>query len=313
MKHIPFKGKEVSVLLFLVILSLLSLLSITVIAFALECEAPAKTRPYFGLDFPIVRHNLKAAYSNSLYKDNLYSHHLSFSPSNIYLGVKINDYVGIEGGYESFLAKTKISSFAKKGGGHTYFLGGPVPIPADDIILDGDRVIVKDPNINPLPPPPPAPSFMPPTPFTPPPAPVPPAPPSPMGTPSRDFFSATMTDKIRGPHLNLIGYFYPIADVPLTLFGGPGVSLLKMRFKGGDILAGDVPLSYLDSFAKYKPVLRASGGLHYMLGEHLGTRASITWVNTSKLGMVTESSKFKQEIRPTNTFIYGVGLFWMFD
>jgi opacity protein-like surface antigen len=77
-----------------------SLFAVTSSAFALNFMDTTDMRPYVGLDAEVRRMDFKGGYG-----DNLLQHH---SPQgNIYAGLKLNDVVGIELGFEATTTRTR--------------------------------------------------------------------------------------------------------------------------------------------------------------------------------------------------------------
>lgn len=86
-----------------------------------EIDMPEfKLTPYGGIDVGMQHIGFKAGYG-----DNLFEKHLP--KGNIFVGLKFNDYFGVEGGYESTIQKTKNVTL---GANDTYLgmttgIGGP--------------------------------------------------------------------------------------------------------------------------------------------------------------------------------------------
>jgi len=124
--------------------------------------------------------------------------------------------------------------------------------------------------------------------------------------------------RLRGPHADLVGFYRFCDDYPLEVIGSIGVSLLKATFERRVLKLHDMPLksSVVRTFSRHKVVLRLMGGLQYMLGDNLGARATIGWVNTHKL-VIPPSDGLPNptfaKIKPKNSTIAGLGLFWIFN
>ena len=64
-------------------------------------------------------------------------------------------------------------------------------------------------------------------------------------------------------------------------------------------------------YKKRKAVLRLSSGIQNMITDCIGIRALVTWENTAKLRVTTGTKVFNTE-KPKNSFKYGLGIFTSF-
>jgi hypothetical protein len=206
-------------------------------------------KPYIGLDAQVRRMDFKGGFG-----DNLLQHH---SPQgNLYGGIKLNDRIAIEGGYESTITRTRDVTL------HT----GDVA--AGTTIATG-------------------------------------------GSPA--VFKSKM--KIKGPHVDLVGFYSFREDLPVQLIGSAGVSFFKGTVERKGIAMGTPPEpGRIRTLSKRTPVLRLMGGLEYKWDCHLGARATIGLVKTSKLVITSNDalSGNTPEIKPKDSTVYGLGIFWVF-
>ena len=209
--------------------------------------SPYKT--YIGLDAQVRRMDFKGGFG-----DNLLQHH---SPQgNVYVGIKFNDAVGIEGGYEATRTRTRDVTL------HTG------DIAAGAVVL---------PNRSPA------------------------------------VFKSKM--KIKGPHLDLIGFYSFREDLPVKLIGSVGLSFFKATSERIGVSMGNpAEPGRIRTLSKRKPILRLMGGLEYKWNAHFGTRASIGLVKTGKLVIFSNDglAGATPEIKPKDSTVYGLGVFWIF-
>lgn len=206
-------------------------------------------RPYVGADAQVRRMDFKGGYG-----DNLLQHH---SPQgNVYGGIRFNECIGIEAGYESTITRTREVTL------HTGDIAAGAPIPAGM---------------------------------------------------SPAVFKSKM--KIKGPHVDLVGFYSFREDVPVQLIGSVGVSFFKGTVQRIGVSMGNPPQpGRIRALSKRKPILRLMGGLEYKWNCHLGARATIGLVKTSKLVIFSNDglAGAAPEIKPKDSTVYGLGLFWIF-
>lgn len=88
--------------------------------------------PYMGADAQIRRINFRNGYGKNLFQNNV-------PQGNLYFGVRLNEYFGVEAGYESTKGKSKLKSFSFVKGDIS--LG--VKVPFDLSILYKTKIIIK--------------------------------------------------------------------------------------------------------------------------------------------------------------------------
>lgn len=209
-------------------------------------------RPYVGVDAQVRRMDFKGGFG-----DNLLQHH---SPQgNFYAGIKFNDSVGIEAGYEQTRTRTRDVRLT------TGDVAAGVPIGAG-------------------------------------------------AAASPAIFKSKM--KIKGPHVDLVGFYSFREDLPVQLIGSVGVSFFKGTVERRGIAMGVPPTSgRIRTLSERKAVLRLMGGLEYKWDCNLGARATIGLVKTGKLVIFSNDGipgAFKPEIKPKDSTVYGLGMFWVF-
>ncbi len=206
-------------------------------------------RPYIGADAQVRRMDFKGGYG-----DNLLQHH---SPQgNVYGGVRLNDCVAIEGGYESTITRTR-----------------EVTLHTGDIV-SGSVVHANS---------------------------------------SPAVFKSKM--KIKGPHVDLVGFYSFREDLPVQLIGSVGVSFFKGTVQRIGVSMGNPPQAgRVRTLSKRKPIVRLMGGLEYKSDRHLGVRATVGLVKTGKLVIFSNDglAGVTPEIKPKDSTVYGLGVFWIF-
>lgn len=121
--------------------------------------------------------------------------------------------------------------------------------------------------------------------------------------------------KIKGPHVDLVGYYTLDEDLPIELIASVGVAHYKATFERRTVQFADPPVqSQMNrTFCSHRTVLRLMGGIRTMFDEHVGMRLTVGWANTRKMRVSTNDGRFAYaEIRPKDSVIYGIGAFWAF-
>ncbi len=121
--------------------------------------------------------------------------------------------------------------------------------------------------------------------------------------------------KIKGPHVDLVGYYSFYEDSPFQLVGSIGAAVLKATFERKTLSLHGVPSTIVRKLSLHKTVLRLMGGLQYGLSENLGARFSLGWVNTSRMVIYATDgmpSPYTPAVKPKNSFVYGIGMLWTF-
>lgn len=121
--------------------------------------------------------------------------------------------------------------------------------------------------------------------------------------------------QLRGSHADLVGFYTFCENWPAQLFGSVGVGFVRGMFERKSISVNNMPSSMVRSFGKHKAVLRLTGGLQYLWNCNLGTRVSIGYVNTNNIRAFENDgipSSFITQIKPKDSFVYGLGMYWIF-
>lgn len=216
---------------------------------AMSSERWEGYKPYVGLDAQMRRMDFKGGYGDNLLRHN--------SPQgNLYGGIRLNDCVGMEAGYESTITKTRNATLYTG----DIAAGSVVPAMASPVV-----------------------------------------------------FKSKM--KIKGPHVDLVGFYSLREDFPVQLIGSVGVSFFKGTVERKTLQMGAraVP-GRTRTLSQRKRVLRLMGGLEYKVNCHFGVRATVGLVKTGKLVIFTNDnlSGAFPEIKPKDSTVYGLGLFWVF-
>lgn len=208
-----------------------------------------KLSPYIGVDAQVRRMDFKGGYGN-----NLLRHH---SPQgNAYAGLKLNEWLGLEVGFESTITRSRLST-----------------------LTNGDLAA---------------------------------------GTPIEALMSPSVFRskmKIKGPHVEVVGFYSFYEGSPCQLLASVGASFLKGTIERQTLSSFNIPRSTVRTLSARKRILRLGAGLQYMLGKHLGARVTVGWENTSKMVIYSNDQRpcrFLPEIKPKNTAVGGLGLLWAF-
>lgn len=128
------------------------------------------------------------------------------------------------------------------------------------------------------------------------------------------------TTKIKGPHINIIG-FLPIND-HLELIGSIGIARLKIQITNVQSMMANITLVPPDSFefVKSKWISRINLGAQYKLTDQFGIRATGGWESTAGMKDITlTSSTLPPLLTPEglvaklkNSINFGFGLFYNF-
>lgn len=119
--------------------------------------------------------------------------------------------------------------------------------------------------------------------------------------------------KIKGPHINFLG-FYPLMPLyGIEMIGGIGVAYNKLMLKDAIVALSDVSLTSPISrtYDIKKANARALLGLQTLLYSSVGIRATVTWENTSVFNNLkpTEFPNDVRSVNAKNSWAYGLGLF----
>lgn len=125
----------------------------------------------------------------------------------------------------------------------------------------------------------------------------------------------TSTSRIKGPHLDIVGYL-PICNNGTTLTASIGLAYLKLSARYQVTGINGVPNINIPPlrFSARKTVMRLMGGIQQQITDCVGVRASVTWQHTAKfrnLQFVTRRGVV-HTIRPKDSVNYGLGFFVTF-
>jgi len=127
---------------------------------------------------------------------------------------------------------------------------------------------------------------------------------------------AKMTRNTFVPHVDVV-FFYPLNhEGSWNVFGGVGVSLLTSAYsKAVFSISGNELENPISETSEYKESLRLRIGVEALLSENIGVRSSIGWNSTGKVLVFNDKKgkdAFLEMLRPRNTIVYSLGLFWRF-
>lgn len=139
------------------------------------------------------------------------------------------------------------------------------------------------------------------------------------GTPIRETASPAIfrsKAKIKGPHLDLVGLWFPAENSPLQIIGAVGVSIIKGTFERQTLQLGNMSMDMTRSLSDRKSVLRLTGGVQYMVDKNWGIRLTVGWINTGRMVILANdggaAGANSPEIKPKNSTVYGLGALWAF-
>lgn len=119
--------------------------------------------------------------------------------------------------------------------------------------------------------------------------------------------------KLKGPHVDIVGFYYFYDNSPLHLIGSIGaVNLKGTVFRQVTEFAG-ASVAINRSSSGSKTVLRLKGGLQYLYDDNWGVRATFGWVNTRKMTITAnDGGRTSFYFKPKDSTVYDLGLFWRF-
>ncbi len=204
---------------------------------------------YIGADAQVRRMDFKGGYGDNLLRHN--------SPQgNGYVGLKFNEYLALEMGYESTVTRNRLTTLT-----------------TGDVSAGTPVLAVVSPVI----------------------------------------FRSKI--KMKGPHVDVVGFYSFYEASPAQLFGSVGVAFIKGTAQRQTVSMANQPASTVRTLSGDKRVMRLAGGLQYMLGDHLGLRGTVGWSDTNRF-VISSNDNLPglrlPEIKPKGTTFYGLGLLWAF-
>jgi opacity protein-like surface antigen len=134
-------------------------------------------------------------------------------------------------------------------------------------------------------------------------------------TAGNNTFQSNSRGQIKALHANLVGSLSICEQYRLKLIGLIGFARLKEKLVVVDTTVNGVVVPAANNtftFKNKKSVLRLGAGLQHMINCNWGTRAMLKWEQSGKLNTrAQEDNNFP--IRAKNSFIYSVGVFYMFN
>lgn len=139
------------------------------------------------------------------------------------------------------------------------------------------------------------------------------------GRPLVSSVEYTSISRIKGPHVDLVGYL-PLSfcnPCRIALTGSVGLAHLRVAARRQvTAVNGGAPIGTNNPsfFRGHKTVLRLMGGIQHYICDTVGVRATVTWENTSRFRNLkfTSLNGVSQIIKPKNSINYGLGLFVTF-
>ncbi len=206
--------------------------------------------PYLGADAEIRHMDFQKGYGGNNIKHSL-------PQGNLYAGLRFNEYVAVEAGYEATKRKTTSST-------------------------DGAGVV----------------SFG-------------------LLIPALTTLQYNTVAQAKAFHANLVGTL-PICELyRLDLIGSIGIARLKTKIVRTLVAVDGIPFPVndpdaVDKFVKRKSILRLGAGLQHMINCNWGLRAMLKWENTNKLKLISQTHPLDLSVKPKNSFIYSLGVFYNF-
>ncbi len=118
---------------------------------------------------------------------------------------------------------------------------------------------------------------------------------------------------VKGPHVDLLAFHGFAKNPDFKLFASAGVAVFRVNFQRETLEVAGNSYSNIRVLSKNKPVLRLSAGTEYQLSEHLITRLSIGWANTSSVKVQSSDGQaVKLIFKHDDTTFCGLGLRWIF-
>lgn len=122
--------------------------------------------------------------------------------------------------------------------------------------------------------------------------------------------------KITGYHVSLVNFYSNETWENFRLMGGIGLSFLKAEAQRDTISVGrNLHLQYTSrQFKKQKTVIRLILAPEYRFKDNVGFRSSVCFIQTSKMKInaMPEGGSFTPSIRPKDSLIFSVGVFFEF-
>lgn len=133
----------------------------------------------------------------------------------------------------------------------------------------------------------------------------------PSTAPTETHFTET---KIKGPHIDVLGYYPLLPDYGIELLGGIGVAYSKLMLKDAVVAINDITLT--SPIARIYDIKRAHAraliGLQTLVYSCVGIRGTVTWENTSVFNDI-KPADFPNDVRGNvnvkNSWAYGLGVF----
>lgn len=119
--------------------------------------------------------------------------------------------------------------------------------------------------------------------------------------------------KIKGPHIDVLGYYSLIPSWGIEMLGGVGVAYSKLMLKDAIIEENNISMTSPISrtYDIKKANARALVGLQTLVYACVGIRATVTWENTNVFNDL-KPTEFPNDVRRVNlenSWLYGLGIF----
>lgn len=218
--------------------------------------------PLFGADAQWRHMDFQRGFGENVFRHN-------YPQGDVYVGLKFNDYIGIQAGYEATSRKTETVTLL-------------APVTVNGVVLAS----------------------------------------TPGAVAKLDSVQFSSTARIKGPHLDLVGYL-PISDeYKVQLVGSVGIANLKATiYRQTNTVTRTVNNRQISTptstppvrFHGRKTVLRLVGGVQHYIADYVGVRAIVGWEDTkrlqNKLFATAPGTTGVLKVRPKDSVFYGLGLF----
>lgn len=225
---------------------------------------------YIGTHLKMTYMDFEHGYGNELFRKQ------SLGP-NFYIGHRVNEFMGIEIGYEKFYTKPNNCSYQSALKGECELTKDSIPTYSSSSTPYSLGTPINE-------------CLLP--------------------------FSCEGKGKIKGPYIGVVGYYSPRENSDLELIGSVGISCLKAHYERHLKVVGGIPYSSSRKFKGSKKVPRIMGGFQYRLSEHLKFRAGIGWINSKRLDIVVNDEYMGSlipQVKPKNINFWEMGILYNFD
>lgn len=119
--------------------------------------------------------------------------------------------------------------------------------------------------------------------------------------------------KLKGPHMDVVGFYTFDNRYPLQLIGSVGVSVLTATFERQTVQVASQATNTVRKIERTKAVARLGGGIQHMFTKNIGARLTVNWINTARAKAYSNDLiSPAATIKPKNSTVFGLGMLWKF-